>query len=549
MVNNRPFRLRTQLAAGLVAVVCATTVGCSDGETSNSTTSARPSAAPTASDCSTLESIEFAEFDVVTATVVPTGPRTMTSENGIPIQTELPELCEVVAVRTDADANKVTETLWLPTTTWNGRFQGVGGGGYSCGPKYTALEAAVKAGYAAVTTNCGNAGGSGDAAFLLNDDGSVNTTLMRNWAYDAIHWMTRDGKEITAKYYQQAPSYTYFNGCSTGGRQAMSEAQRFPDDYDGILAESPALNWTKFVPSEMWAQLAMKMANNPLPLCKQDAFSVAAVAACDPEDGVTDGVIMGTCTWDPRRIVGTATECGVITQADADVMSSIWDGPRGEDGRQLWFGPPRGTDVAGEISPGFGPSGVSYTEQQNDQLVGVPFPITEAWFANSLVRDRNWDWKTLTPEQYTQLFHYSIAQFGAIMDTDNPDLSAFENSGGKLIAWHGTGDNQIFSPGTEQYFDRVHSTMGGRSTVDEFARLFIAPGVGHCRGGQGPIPTDPLNALVAWVENGVAPDTLRATMPEGAPAAGRVIPLCPYPSRIDYVGPNPDDQASYRCQS
>lgn len=388
------------LAVLLVAAIAAS-VSTSCATSTPSAPSATVSTSRTP--CESLSENDSDEFTISQATEIAGGTRTFDDPYSPASIDELPALCDVRAIRSDPGGKTVTETIWMPNENWNGRFQGVGGSGYSCGPKYEALAAAVKNGYAAATTDCGHSGGPGDASFLLSSNDIVDETLLHNWAYDAIHWMTRDAQTIAEAFYGRSPGFSYFLGCSTGGRQALSEAQRFPDDYDGIVAGAPAINWAKFVPSEMWAQLVMKETNNPLPMCKQDAFERAVVAACDNLDGVNDSVIgdVQQCSWDPHELVGAKTECGTITDLDAAVMKMIWDGPTGPNGDQLWFGPLRGTHTAGVTIPQLnGPTGISMTVESNGALVGLPFPITNSWFENALIKHEGWDWRTLTRDQY-----------------------------------------------------------------------------------------------------------------------------------------------------
>jgi hypothetical protein len=460
------------------------------------------------------------------------------SPPGIPPITGLPAMCALGVTDLDPSGNVMNEEFWLPLS-WNGRFQGVGGGGYSCGISWPALAAAVKAGYAAGSTDCGHTGG--DGSFALRSDGSRNTPLIEDFASRGIHDMSVAGKALTATYYAKRPAYSYFNGCSTGGRQGLMEAQRFPGDYDGILSGAPAINWTRFIPAEIWPQLVMKESGDFLPTCKQQAFTEAVIASCDRNDGVTDGVIDDPlrCRWSPSALIGTGTACGTITAADAAVVAEIWRGPVSRSGRKLWYG----------LTPGTSLAGLARTTTGNGGTTPQPFPISVTWLGTWVQQDPAWDWTTLTYAQFDRLFRQSVKQFSRVIATDDPDLSAFERRGGKVLIWHGLTDELIFPQGTINYYERVQQTIGSAARTADFARLFLAPGARHCGSGAGPAPSDPLTALVAWVERGKAPATLAANVTDpatGAVTRSRII--CPYPAQAKYIrAGSPDDARNFVC--
>ncbi|MEN3356426.1 MAG: hypothetical protein V7637_408 [Mycobacteriales bacterium] len=453
--------------------------------------------------------------------------------------TGLPAFCDVVLSRASADGHPITVELWLPTG-WNGRFQGVGGGGYVCGVSYPALAAAIGDGYASASTDCGVQDPTG--GFALNPDGTLNLARIVDFSSAGIHDMTTAGKAVTAVFYGGQPRYSYFTGCSTGGREGLMEAQRYPADYDGILSAAPAINWTKFIPSELWPELVMLQANDFLPACKEAAFTAAAISACDPLDGVTDGIIsdLAACRWDPHALVGTQTPCGQITATDATVMARIWQGPTTPAGTRLWYGLERGASLAGLAGTSTSAAGVT---------TGLPFPIAVTYVASWLLQDPTWDWRTLTYPEFVALFTLSIRKYGRVIATDDPDLSGFRDRGGKVIMWHGLADQLIFPRGTVDYYQRVLRTMGGPRRTESFARLFLAPGVAHCGGGAGPAPANPLRSLVAWVEHRQAPDTLPATRVD--PATNTVTlsrPLCRYPRLARYTGTgDPTRAENFAC--
>ena len=279
--------------------------------------------------------------------------------------------------------------------------------------------------------------------------------------------MTVVGKVLTQAYYGKAPRYSYFVGGSTGGRQGLTEAQRYPEDYDGIVSACPAINWHRFLPSDLWPQVVMVAAKKFVPKAKLDAATAAAIAACDGLDGVTDGVIddPARCTYDPQALVGTKVGDSEFTAADADVIRKIWEGPRGNGGRFLWYGLARGTDLSALAGTGGSP------------LSGRPFGITLDWFRYFLVQDPQWDWTTLTPAGFESLWTQSVEQYGAVFGSDNPDLTAFRDRGGKIIIYHGLADQVIPAEGTIDYYKRVQQQMGGASERDSLSACFWHPGM------------------------------------------------------------------------
>lgn len=450
-----------------------------------------------------------------------------------------PAACRVTAVVTHPPAgDNVRVWIGLPLKNWNGRFQAIGGAGFA-GGSANSLNQPLAAGYAAGATDTGHQGGSG--SFALDSNGRLNWQLVRDTAYLGIHEMTVTGKALTQAFYGTAPKRSYFNGCSTGGRQGLMEAQRYPADYDGILAVAPAINWSKFLVAELWPQLVMLDARNLVPRCKFNAANEAAVAACDGMDGVKDGIIGDPrrCTYDPASLVGASIgDCETFTEADASVVRRIWEGPRRQDGTRLWYGMARGTpfDRLAAIE-GIPP-------------VGRPFRVALDWLRFFLAQDPNFDLSTLTPPQYEQFFDQSVEQYSAVIATDNPDLSAFRSAGGKLLIWHGWADELIFAEGTIDYYERLIKQAGGKDAAARFARLFMAPGVGHCAGGPGPLPTRAFDALRKWVEDGKAPKTLDAVRRDETGSVIRSRPLCPYPLVARYKGRgSTDDASNFRCSA
>ncbi|MBV9328921.1 MAG: tannase/feruloyl esterase family alpha/beta hydrolase [Chloroflexi bacterium] len=482
--------------------------------------------------CENLTSLRLPETAITSASVNSTGtfqPPPGSFPAG-PL-TGLPAFCRV----TLTVQPQINIEVWLPLAPkWNGRFQAVGGGGYAGSISFGALATALQGGYATASTDTGHSatqqpGGS----FGLTASGQLNWQFIIDFASRSEHEMTVQAKAILEAFYGQTARYSYWNGCSTGGRQGLMEAQRFPEDYDGILAGAPAINWPEFIPAEFWPQLVMLQKHDFVSQCKFNAVNAAAVAACDGLDGVVDGVIDDPrlCHFDPGSLVGTTTPCGeTFTATDADVVRAIWQGPRGPNGEFLWYG----------LEPGASFAGLANTVDSSD---GIPFPIATDWIKYFLLRNPSWDWHTATYPQFVQWFHESVAEFSDVIGTNDPNLWAFRGHGGKLIIWHGWADQLIFPRGTINYYERLEQVMGGERSTQEFARLFMAPGVGHCGGGAGPNPVDPFSAVVNWVEHHQAPDTLLATN------AVESRPLCPYPLEARYTDQGSAmDAANFVCR-
>ena len=470
------------------------------------------------------------------------------------------ETCRVHAtVTTPGASDHIGIDVWMPVSGWNGRFQGVGGSGYLGGDPYD-LAAPVNSGYSAAVTDAGNPAPPSarailDGSFALDSNGRLNWAAIQDFSYRGVHDLAVVGKAVTAAYYGSMAKFSYWNGCSTGGRQGLAEAQRYPSDFNGILAGAPAINWQNYVPASLWPQVVMQQSGDFLPQCKFSAFQAAAIKACDSlGDGVVDGVIGDplACKFDPNSLIGTSTPCGTITAQDAQVVAKIIAGPRTTGGDFLWYGPLWGSMFAG--SPLNPLSGLANTTTNGGTIVGAPFPLVLQYLGtwvqqNPPVPAGTWDWRTTTSDQFDQLFQQSSEMYGDVLGTDNPDLSGFKQAGGKLVIYQGLADQLITPLGTINYFSRVQHSMGGSENTTDFARLFLAPGMAHCAGGPGPNPDKPLSQLVNWVENGQAPTSLNGVVraPSGAVTATR--PICMYPKVAAYNGQGPTTQASsFTCR-
>jgi hypothetical protein len=420
--------------------------------------------------------------------------------------------------------------------SWNGRLQSEGGGGYA--GSVGIPTGSIAAGYVGVQTDTGHVGGSGTFGMLTPvPNGAPDVQLQSDFAYRSEHEMAVIGKQLAKAFYGESPAYSYWNGCSTGGRQGMRMAQQFPGDYHGILAGAPAFHWDRFQAYQIWPQVVQRLdAGGPIAGAKQTLATNAAVAACDASDGVTDGVIRDprTCTYNPvndpaiTQASCTSTNNACLTPGEASAVFKIWNGARNASGKLLWPGVERGAALNG--------------------LGGTnPFAIAVAQPRFWVYFDPTWDWTTLNYANYEAFFKDSMRMVNPTMASENPDLSAFRNSGGKIVMWQGWSDQLIMPQGSIMYYDAVTNFMGGGyAQTQQFFRHFMAPGVGHCSGGTGPQPQNLLQSVVDWVEQGKAPDRITASRTTGGTTQTR--PLCPYPTVAKYSGSgSTDDQANFTC--
>lgn len=491
--------------------------------------------------------------------------------------------------------------VWLPTAAnWNQRFHALGGGGWQGGPagsaeavaSTAAAEVAGVEGAVSSTTDTGHTAPNG--AFAMKPDGTINQALWTDFASRAVHEQAVKTKALATAYYGTAPSYSYWDGGSTGGRQGLNLAQNHPEDFDGIVALFPAINWTRFITGELYPQIVYQrdLAGTPLSKAQQDLVSNAAIAACDLVGGEHLGYILdpSNCSYDPNTDAsvlcsssgGTNSTSACVSTAQATALNKIWYGMTGDgsvpspasdngwtaataptlpNGNQRWFGQTRGTSLYAAFFSQFGLNGLTSPDG--------PFPIApdvvalelqnptiaEPSFANATGNGQSL-WKSLSYAQLSNAYDRGVAlqvQFGNV-NTDRPDLSAFKSRGGKLMTWHGLADELIPPQGTVNYYHRVGAAMGGVDEVRSFYRLYMVPGLGHgpWNGTANPdanppsfTPTQFYEVMTRWVENGVAPEQIVLSTASGGPVKTR--PICAYPKKVSHTGGNPSLAASYTC--
>ena len=446
----------------------------------------------------------------------------------------VPTFCRVEATARPTSDSEIKFEVWIPPAeAWNGKFQGVGNGGYQGSISYPAMAGALRRGYATASTDTGHTGD--DVIF-----GQGHPEKVIDFGYRAIHVMTDTAKLIIRNATGRFADKSYFVGCSSGGHQAMSEAQRFPDDYDGIVAGAPANNRIRQTFGFMWSWAATHNADGSPILTPQDLTNVtqAAVAACDAGDGLKDGLIEDPrkCAFDPATLAckGDTDNTSCLTPDKVAAIKKVYEGAKNpRTGEQIFTGWPKGSE-------GFGDAAIMSWRQY---IVNPKEPSRIGVFRYFLFHDPNWK---LTSLDYDRDLAYAEARIPHLAAVDR-DLSPFKKSGGKLIMYAGWMDPVVPPQDNVAYYEAVAKTMGGYDRTRDFFRLFMAPGMGHCAGGPGPNQFDAVTALEQWVEKGVTPDTLLATH-STAGRVDRTRPLCPYPQVARYKGTGSiDEAASFSC--
>jgi len=340
--------------------------------------------------------------------------------------------------------------VWLPLgDAWNGKFLAQGGGAWAAGSE-GALAPGVALGYAGANTDAGHSimGDLLDVAvnaekWGLLSPGNINWVLLQDFASRALDDLPKVAKQVIKGFYGETPSFSYWSGCSTGGRQGLMSAQRYPKNYDGILASAPAINWASFVTAEIWPQIVMCKAGYYPPACEMEAIRQAAIAACDELDGVKDGIIgaSGLCTFDASTVAGSSFDCQgeerQISTAAAMIANAIWEGPH-RNGKREWYGTTHETTFGGlDPTVPFGGLAMTACESGNKKCKGLPFPLSDGWIRYFVHKDPDFDVASMDEADFFSALHRSRNEYGSIIDTSDPDLSEFKASGGKMISWHG----------------------------------------------------------------------------------------------------------------
>lgn len=484
--------------------------------------------------CEDVKSLTIADTTITIAEVVPAGTFKAPTP-GFPglmaDYTKLPAFCRVAgSIKPTADSD-IRFELWLPEQHWNGKFMQTGNGVAAGSIVYSSLADPLARGYAVANTDTGHKGAGDDFSWVEG-----HPDKLTDYQYRSIHELTVVGKAITKARYGKAPGRSYWLGCSTGGRQGLTEAQRFPKDYDAIVAGTPASNWAGLTASNMLRQ--QNMGADGLGPDKVGLLHNAAIAACDAMDGVTDKVISdpGKCNFDPASLqckTGQTGQC--LSETEVAAAKRIYAGVVDKDGKVLY--------------PGTGPG-----SEPLWAVDGSPrFRIGINYYRYVVMKDPNWDPATFNAD--VDLPRAVQATGSALMAMD-PDLNPFIAHDGRLITYHGTVDGLISYKNTVNYYESVVDKLGA-DNIKNNVRFYLIPGMSHCAGGEGAFMIDWLTALENWDKTGQAPGALHAAHPAmmpGPPGAppmpgkGFTRPACPYPEIAKYKGNGDDtDAANFEC--
>lgn len=436
-----------------------------------------------------------------------------------------PSFCRAAATLTPTRDSDIRIEVWMPASGWNGKFQAVGNGAFSGAIATGAMRTALLRGYAVASTDTGHTGGS--ASFALGHPEKVI-----DFGWRAVHEMVVAAKKIVAAYNGTAPKLSYWVGCSAGGRQGMKEAQRFPDDFNGIVAGAPGLDWTARAAQAVRIAKPLERADDArLSRSDTELLHRAVLDRCDALDGIKDGLIEdpSKCAFDPAILAcGSAPPGGCLRPAQIETVRSMYASPANPKTKRPITGLMPGSEL-GWTDLGWSASARATGLDQFRFIVfrDPAWTIQQFDFDADIVRAEEEDRDTI--------------------NALDPDLKPFFARGGKLIQYHGWSDPQISPGNSTQYYTRVLDTIGA-DAVRRSHRLFMVPGMAHCGGGEGPNTFDALAALEQWVEQGRAPDRILASH-AAAGVVDRTRPLCPYPQRATYAGTgSPNEASSFVCR-
>ncbi len=467
------------------------------------------------SSCEALVSLGLADGVISSAEYVDAGSFNATSARGTEVYNDLQAFCRISAVLSPVEGSNIQIEVWLPVQGWNNKLVAVGNGGLAGSISYSALAGAVAEGFAAVSTDTGHEG--------QNPDFLTDRVLLTDFAYRAIHEMTVTAKAVVSNYYSINPRFTYFSGCSTGGRQALTAAQRYPDDFDGIVAGAPANSTVRMTMQQLWNSRVVNEKPS-LNLSSEDFVKLNdyVLASCDSLDGLEDGLIENPalCMADPANVAE-------FNQEEIEAFLLIYQGAV--------------NPVSGElIYPGFAKgSELAWTTMVRAE----PFGYSNDMQTFVVNQDPEWDFMAMDYSRDLSILDDRVNALG--MQAINPDISEFINNGGKLLLYHGWNDPLISPFNTISYYNEVLSTID--SDAQESISLFMMPGVNHCAGGNGFDTWSKLHTIDEWRESGQAPQRINAAHLEGEVATTR--PLCAYPQVAVYTrSGDASDAASFECR-
>lgn len=458
----------------------------------------------------------------------------------------LPAFCRIDANAAPSSDSSINFQVWVPQgTSWNGKLVTTGNGGYSPQLNYGDMAYALRQGYAAI---------GGDSGHTTEDMawGVGHPEKITDWGTRSIHAITVQAKRLVTELQGSPARRSYYYGCSTGGHQGYAEIQRYPQDFDGVIAGAPGNNRTRLNVEFMHRFLSNRAANTNSPVilsaAKAASITTAAVKACDALDGVKDGVID-----DPRACTNAVFNVASLQCTGSDTSNCLT--PEEVSAAQKIYAGPKNPRTGAQLYPGL----VVGTEAGWAGYWGGAEPVRADYWRLWTFNDPKWDWWTFDYDRAVQLADERVSP---LVDQVNPDISAFKGRGGKAIVYQGWADPVVNAADTIAYYEQVRSRQGSQAATDDFFRLFLVPGMGHCSGGSGasnfgnqggPSPVvnadrDVLMALDRWVEQGTAPQRIVATRVESGNAV-RTRPLCSYPKKAVYTGSgSTDDAANFVCQ-
>jgi hypothetical protein len=512
-----------------------------------------PVAASAQKSCEALANLTLTNATITSATSVAAGSYKPPAAPGLTAPTkDLPAFCRVAGIAKPTADSEIHFEVWLPASGWNGKFEQVGNGGFAGMIPFSGMADPLRHGYATAATDDGHVNGPDQTWAIGHPEKVVD------FGYRAVHETAVQAKAILRAYYGKAAHRNYFVGCSEGGREGLTEAQRYPKDFQGIVAGSPAIHWDALQLRGAWDALALLATPaSYIPPAKLPVLQNAAIAACDSIDGAKDGFIENPelCRFHPA-----------VAQCKGDDASNCLTAAQVQAAEKI-YGPMKNSQTGAVIGPGFSPGveavpanwPVWITGRSAPQL-GIGKLFATFFFRDLVFEDPKWDVQSLNLDRDIKV---ADDKFGALLNSDDPNLKAFKASGGKLIQYHGWGDAAIPPQGSVDYFESVQKKMGN---TQNFYRLFMVPTMSHCAGGPGATifgnaggmeppqedaGHDVVLALDRWVEKGVAPDHIIATgFVDNSPAKGVAMthPLCPYPQVAHYKGTGDiKDAANFVC--
>jgi feruloyl esterase len=486
-----------------------------------------------AATCDSLKSLSIPHNTIAVAEAVPAGQFTLPAGTPAPFPGAagpnfkgLPEFCRVAAVSRPTSDSEIKIEVWMPTSGWNGKLRGTGNGGLGGNLSYGGLVTAMQGGFATAAENTGHEGGS---AYALDHPEKII-----DFGDRAAHEMTVTAKAVIAAFYGSAPKYSYMDECGGGSIAALKEAQKYPDDYNGVVVGGFAAHLTHHTFAQMWIwQSTHKDPDHELTPGKLALLHRAALAACDANDGVKDGVIENptTCKFDPALLEcrGPDTnEC--LTRGQVEAARDLYAGPKN---------PRTGEQIYSPLYPG--------SELGWGQLTGdMPIFIASDFFKYFVFKDANWNYRT-RPVNFDSDVALADKPANQPVNAIDPDIKEFVAQGGKMMLSGGWNDAGVPPLEVVNYYNNVMKALGAKNAMSA-VRLYMVPGMGHCGGGEGTDHFDLFPALQTWVEHKKAPGEIVASRIEDGKTV-RTRPLCAYPEIATYKGSgNTDDAANFTCR-